>query len=312
MNRRVLVTGGTGFIGRQTVAPLVERDFDVWLTSRGPLPPDVSALAAREPGRIHHRVIDLLAADGPASVIAEIRPTHLLHLAWDTRHGLFWTSPENDAWVAASRRLLEAFAHGGGRRFVGAGTCVEYAPVDHPISEASGVLHATTPYGRAKLAFRQRLQEVAAQSGISTAWGRVFHLFGPHEQLPRLVPAAIDSMIRGEPFPATPGTQIRDYSCVVDVAAAFAAILDSDLEGDVNVASGVPSTVASVLQSLGGIIGRPDLLRLGALSPPPHDVPVLAADATRLRTHFAGLFPVPLEDRLREMVEWWQRHRASG
>lgn len=310
MNRRALITGGTGFIGRQTVAPLIERGFDVWLTSRGPLPADLSTLAAREPGRVHHCVIDLLAPDSPASVIQQVRPTHLLHLAWETRHGLFWTSPENDAWVAASRRLLEAFIHGGGRRFVGAGTCVEYAPADHLLSETRGVLHPTTPYGLAKLAFRHRLREVADQFGISAAWGRVFHLFGPHEQLPRLVPAAIDAMIRGEPFPATPGTQIRDYSSVVDVAAAFAAILDSNLEGDVNVASGVPTTVASVLHRIADIIGRPDLLRLGALSPPPHDVPVLAADATRLRKHFVGLFPAPLEDRLQEMVEWWRRCRA--
>jgi nucleoside-diphosphate-sugar epimerase len=308
MTRRVLVTGGTGFIGRQTVAPLVERGFEVWLTSRGGLPEDLIECARRHPGRIHHRMADLLQPEVPAALIDEIHPSHILHLAWDTRHGLFWSSPENEAWVAASERLLRAFADRGGQRIVAAGTCVEYAPISHPVSEASGILEPGTPYGRAKIAFRARLREAAERQGLRTAWGRIFHLFGPHERLPRLVPAAIDALLRGDPFLATTGTQVRDYSCVVDVATAFVAILDSDFEGDINVASGVPSTVAGILRCIGDIAGRPDLVRLGVIPSQPHDPPVLAADTTRLQSLFKGLFPVSLETRLREMVDWWLQH----
>lgn len=306
MTRRVLVTGGTGFIGRQTVAPLVERGFEVWLTSRDPWPRDLAELADRYPGSIHHRVADLLRPEVAAALIEEVRPSHLLHLAWDTRHGLFWSSPENEAWVTASERLLAAFADRRGQRFVAAGTCVEYAATGRPVSEASGVLDPGSPYGRAKLAFRERLREAAERRGLHTAWGRVFHLFGPYERLPRLVPAAIDALLRGEPFPATAGTQVRDYSSVVDVAAAFVTILDSDFEGDINVASGVPSTVASVLRCIGHVVGRPELIRLGVIPSPAHDPPMLAADTTRLQSRFGSLFPVPLETRLREMVDWWR------
>lgn len=308
MTRRVLVTGGTGFIGRQTVAPLMDRGFDVWLTSRGGLPEDLVKCIRRHPDRIHHRMADLLQPETPAALVKEIQPTHVLHLAWDTRHGLFWTSPENEAWVSASERLLRAFADCGGQRLVAAGTCVEYAAADYPISEAAGTLEPTTPYGRAKLAFRERVREAADRLSLSTAWGRVFHLFGPHEKLPRLVPAAIDSLLRGDSFRATEGTQVRDYSSVVDVATAFAVILDSDFHGDINVASGVPSTVADVLGCIGRIVGRPELIRLGVMPSQPHDPPVLAADATQLRSRFGDLFPVALETRLREMVDWWRRH----
>lgn len=310
--RRVLVTGGTGFIGRQTVAPLVERGFEVWLTSRGGLPEDLARFARRHPGRVHHRVADLLQPDVPAALMDDVRPSHVLHLAWDTRHGLFWTSPENKAWVTASERLLEAFADRGGRRIVAAGTCVEYAVTNHPVSEATGVLDPDTPYGRAKLAFRERLRETTERRGLPSAWGRVFHLFGPHERLPRLVPAAIDALLRGDPFPATAGTQLRDYSSVVDVAAAFVTILDSDFEGDINVACGTPSTVADVLRSIGDIVGRPELVHLGVVPPPPHDPPVLAADTTRLHARFGCLFPISLETRLREMVDWWRDHEIRS
>jgi len=306
MSRRVLVTGGCGFIGRQTVAPLLDRGFEVCLAGRSPLPADMAARVGTSGGRLSHHMVDLLDRDAAALLVERVNPTHLLHLAWDTRQGVFWTSAENDLWADASRRLLEAFMRGGGGRCVAAGTCVEYAPSDGPLSEATAALRPTTPYGMAKLAFRAALVEASNQRGLSAAWGRVFHLFGPHEQPARLVPAAILSLLEGRSFAATAGRQIRDYSSVVDVAAAFVEILDSDLAGDVNVASGSATTVADVLRTIGEIIGRPELVALGRVPAPPHDLPVLTANASMLRSRFPQLFPVGLRTRLCETVEWWR------
>jgi|694.fasta_scaffold29586_8 nucleoside-diphosphate-sugar epimerase len=312
MSRRVLITGGCGFIGRQTIEPLVAGGFEVSLTSRTPPPAEIAERVAARHGRLSHHVVDLLDPAATTALVEQVRPTHLLHLAWDTRHGVFWTSDENQRWVDASCRLLEAFTRCGGARCVAAGTCVEYAPADTPLAEATAVLEPTTPYGRAKLAFRTALVEASIQHGFSAAWGRVFHLFGPHEQPARLVPAAITSLLAGRPFDATAGSQIRDYSSVVDVAAAFAAVLDSTLTGDVNVASGTATSVARVLQIVGEIIGRPELIGLARLPTPPHDVPVLIADASRLRRRFPHLFAVDLEERLSETVEWWRRQSQRG
>lgn len=311
MSRRVLVTGGTGFIGRQTIAPLLGRGFDVCLAGRGAPPADVAELIAASRGRLSHHVVDFLDAGAAAALVEDLRPSHLLHLAWDTRHGLFWTSAENEQWVAASRRLLEAFVRSGGVRFVGAGTCVEYAPTNVPLAEATAVLEPTTPYGRAKLAFRSAVVEASKRHGLSTAWGRVFHLFGPHEQPARLVPAAITSLLDGRPFAATAGNQVRDYSSVVDVAAAFVEVLDSDLSGDVNVASGAATTVADVLRTIGDIIGHAELIGLGRVPTPPHDVPVLVADASRLRGRFPHLFATGLRERLGETVDWWRSRQKT-
>lgn len=306
MSRRVLVTGGTGFIGRQTIAPLLDRGFDVCLTARNAPPAELAQLAAFSQGRISYHVVNLLDAAAATALIQELSPTHLLHLAWDTRHGVFWTSSENEHWVEASHRLLDAFIRHGGFRFIAAGTCAEYASHNAPISEATGGLRPTTPYGRAKLSFRNSVLEASARFGLSSAWGRVFHLFGPHEQPARLIPAAITSLLHGRPFAATAGTQVRDYSSVIDVAAAFVAILDSDLAGDVNVASGVATSVADVLRTVGETIGRPELVHLGSVATPPHEVPVLLADTTRLRGHFHDLFSIGLRERLHETIDWWR------
>lgn len=311
MSRRVLITGGCGFIGRQTIAALVDRGFEVCLAGRSPPPTDLAEQAITSGGVISHRVLDLLEPTAAAAMIAEVRPSHLLHLAWDTRHGLFWTSTDNDRWVAASRRILDAFIRCGGTRFVAAGTCVEYAPADVPLAETTSALAPTTPYGVAKLAFRKALIEASSRDGLSAAWGRVFHLFGPHEHPARLVPGAILSLLEGRRFAATAGRQVRDYSSVVDVAAAFVEILDSDLAGDVNVASGSATTIADVLQTIGETIGRPELIALGEVPTSPSDLPVLTADASRLRGRFPQLFSVAIRERLSETVDWWRQRQRS-
>ena len=124
---RILVTGGSGFLG----APLVER-----LAARGH---EVHAISSRDaprpPGPVTWHRADLLAPEGADSVLERVGPTHLVHLAWITTPGAYWTSLQNLAWVEASLGLARGFLERGGQRFVGAGTCAEYAWDGEPLSE---------------------------------------------------------------------------------------------------------------------------------------------------------------------------------
>src|SRR6202023_1104818 len=95
---RVLLTGATGFIGREIVRPLMATGAEVHTLGRGT--PDA-------PGVSHHP-LDLLGATDFA-VVRDIGATHLVHLAWHPERN-FWTARENLDWVAASLRLFRAFA----------------------------------------------------------------------------------------------------------------------------------------------------------------------------------------------------------
>ncbi len=69
---------------------------------------------------------DLLDGRETEAVLSRVQPTHLLHFAWYTVPGRYWTAPDNLRWTEASLRLLRAFEAHGGRRVVMAGTCAEY------------------------------------------------------------------------------------------------------------------------------------------------------------------------------------------
>ena len=91
----ILVTGGSGFIGHWTLEPLVQRGFDVHIAARRPW---INGI-----GQFHS--VNLLDANESEHLIAHLRPTHILHCAWDVTHGRFWNAPENLDWVAATLRL---------------------------------------------------------------------------------------------------------------------------------------------------------------------------------------------------------------
>src|SRR6516225_8630599 len=115
---RVLVTGASGFIARHAVAVLAEHHDAVHAVD----------LRAGAPAKnvIWHTTTNLLDAAAVDRLIAEIRPTHLLHFAWYAEHGRFWTSPLNLDWVAATVAMFKSFVAAGGKRAVFAGSCAEY------------------------------------------------------------------------------------------------------------------------------------------------------------------------------------------
>jgi nucleoside-diphosphate-sugar epimerase len=302
--RRVLVTGAGGFLGRQTIAPLLARGYEVHAVGRGSAP-EVEQLHA---DGVRWHAGDLLDATAAEDLTREIAPTHLLHFAWYAEHGRFWDSQENVRWLEASLRLLRAFAAGGGRRAVLAGTCAEYDwSVAGRLKEGVTPLAPATLYGQCKQALHQVAESMWASSDSPTlAWGRIFFLYGPHEQSTRLVASVIGALLKGEIAPCSHGLQERDFLHVADVAGAFVALLDSPVGGAVNIGSGENVRIADVVAMVAEICGRRDLLRLGALPARPGEPHELVADVARLGAEVGFVPARTLEQGIRETVAWWR------
>jgi nucleoside-diphosphate-sugar epimerase len=305
---RVLVTGASGFIGRHALAPLLAANHEVHaLGSARP-----AGIAAE--GVQWHR-LDLLDTAAAEQLVTRLRPELLLHLAWDVTPGRFWTAPGNVRWVEASLALMRAFVDAGGRRAVLAGTCAEYdwraLAGGGSVRCREGVtpLVPRTLYGACKHATHLVAAGLAAEHGVELAWGRIFHLYGPGEQPGRLVPAIAQALLRGESVPVSDGGQVRDFSDVRDVAAAFVALLDSEAQGAVNIASGEPVTVCEVIERIVAETGGGELVRWGEIERAAGEPETLLADVSRLRQEVGFRPTIGLVDGLRESVEFW---RAAG
>ena len=299
--KRVLVTSATGFVGRHTLPALLARGYEVHAVARH-APGNVAADGVR------WHAADLLDEAQGARLIAEIAPTDLLHLGWYTEPGKYWAATENLAWVRASLGLLEAFARRGGRRVVLAGTCAEYDWTgDGLCDEARTPLRPATLYGTCKDALRQMVEAYARQAGLSAAWGRIFFLYGPHEYPQRLVAAVIRGLLRRERVPLSHGTQVRDFLYVQDVAEAFAALLESEVTGAVNIASGAGVSLREIVNRIAAELDGHDLVAFGALpAAPAGEPPRLVAAVERLRVEVGWRPRFALDEGLARTIAWWR------
>lgn len=294
--RRVLVTGASGFVGRHAVAALARRGFEVHAVTRGSV--DGAPAAARHS-------VDLLAPEAAERLIREVAPSHLVHLAWYAEPNLFWSSAENVRWVEASLALVRAFGAAGGRRMVLAGTCAEYDWAHGFCSEGVTPLAPATLYGRSKHALHTVVTGLADECGLSSAWARVFFVYGPREHPSRLVAGLVRSLLRGEPARLSEGSQLRDFLHVEDVGEAFAALADCDVKGPVNVGSGDPTSVRAIAELAGELTARPELLHFGAIPMRPGDPPLVLADRRRLATEVGFTPRFTLRAGLEDTIAWW-------
>lgn len=274
--RSILVTGGSGLIGRHAVRALCERGHSVHVVGRG-------ARSSVIDERAQYIQTDMLDTGSRALIAAKANADTLLHLAWETTHGAFWTSPNNLDWLSASLTLMQAFTEAGGRHIIGAGTCVEYAPPERgPCIAGKTPLAPKNLYATSKDAFRRVAETWCAQNGLRFAWGRVFLLTGEGEAHARLIPSIIRSLVAEEEARCSSGKQVRDFMDARDCGAAFASLALGDFQGSINIATGEPVSIGGIAEQIGALMGRPDLVRLGALPDRPGDPPNLWGDASAL------------------------------
>lgn len=298
--KKVIVTGAAGFIGRQTLQPLLERGYEVHAVDLADL--------SREFNEVHWHRLDLGDRAAVTALLAEIKADSLLHFAWFTRHGEYWNSAENFRSHENSTALLQAFIAGGGRRVVAAGTCAEYSWNNEICAETSSPTEPATVYGKCKLAFMKELENLAQEHDLSWAWGRLFFLFGPYENEKRFVASLIKALLAGKQAPCSHGRQIRDFLATTEAGSAFASLLASDVQGAVNIASGQPTSLKEIALLLENFCKAPGKVGFGAIAANANEPAAITAATARLNREVGWHPAQSLEARLQQTVEWWRKH----
>lgn len=301
--KKILVTGGSGFIGRHVLPILLEQGYEVHV---------ISTQIRKENQAIDPKVIwhhaSLFEMDRTEAIVSQVMPTHLIHFAWYTEPVKYWTSDHNIEWVTASLSLLQSIVKHGAKRIVIAGSCAEYNWDYGFCSENFTPLQPKTLYGVCKNAFRSIFESFIEQHRVSAAWGTIFFLYGPHEHPSRFVSSIIRSILQSKPAKCSHGKQIRDFMHVEDVASAFVSLLESDAQGVVNIGTGIPIAMKTVAEKIAILLGREDLLKTGELNPTHREPPLIVADNRRLTSETDWIPQYTIDSGLRQTIDWWKAH----
>lgn len=297
-NKKILVTGGAGYIGSHTCKLLAQQGFEpVTFDNLSKGHSDAVRWGPLEVGDLldPNRIEEVLASHAPAAVV---------HFAGRIEVGESMAQPElyyrNN--VVGTMNLLEMMVRHGVRHFVFSSTCAVYGvPQAVPINEDHPT-NPINPYGRTKLIVEQMLRDIGAAHGISSVCLRYFNAAGAdpdgdlgeaHDPETHLIPLVLDAAlgrrpsitIFGDDYDTPDGTCVRDYIHIEDLAEAHRLALEYLAGGGtsraLNLGTGTGHSVREVVDIAAKISGRPIEAILGERRA--GDPPRLVADPTRAK-----------------------------
>lgn len=260
MKKRILITGATGFVGRQVLKHLMTQDVLVTLVVRD----GKEALFANN--SVVESIIltqDLFAetVEWWAHVLNGVDT--VIHLAWHVQPGKYLNAPENIDCLIGSLNLAKGAAVAGIRRFIGIGTCFEYDLSGGALTVETR-LKPLTPYASAKAALYIALSSWLTKHSIEFSWCRLFYLYGEAEHEHRLAPYVHKQLQNRKIAELTSGKQIRDYLDVSVAGTRIGEIALGTQTGPMNICSGNPVTVREFVENIADKYGTRHLLKFDA------------------------------------------------
>jgi UDP-glucose 4-epimerase len=298
---RVLVTGGTGFIGRAVVAALRERGVPVTVVDREPPDPSWDEGVTVITGDLADQEVCISAF--------ETRPRAVIHLAALTSvlrsvDAPMRTFAEN---VTITQVLLELSRGSGVDQFVLASTNAVVGDVGTATITAELPLRPLTPYGATKAACEMLLSAYSGSYGLATAALRFTNVYGPgmsHKDsfVPRMMRAALSGQgvrVYGD------GLQRRDLVFIDDVVDGVLLALDNRFDGRAIIGSGNSVSVLDMLKTVREVTGA--AVPAEHIEAPPGEMPAVVVDVSASAETLGYRPAVSLKDGLARTWQYFQQ-----
>lgn len=240
---RIAVTGANGFIGRHVINELNSKDVEITALAF----PESTDLPPIDIGKwvffdISKPPVDAFEIMG--------KPDILIHLAWQ---GLphYGSLHHFETELPIQYSFLKQIILQGLKSLVVTGTCFEYGMQNGPLSEDNET-RPNNPYGFAKDSLRKQLEFLQAVQQFNLIWARLFYIYGDGQSESSLLPQLRKAVAAGlSEFNMSRGEQLRDYLPVTEVARQIVLMaLKQQNIGSINVCSGEPQSVRSLLEGL--------------------------------------------------------------
>ncbi|MEW1955826.1 UDP-glucuronic acid decarboxylase family protein [Terrabacter sp. NPDC080008] len=312
--RRVVVTGGAGFLGAWLCRRLLDDGCEVVAVDNlvTGTPAVVEELAT-------HPCFSFVEADVTRVLDVPGHVDQVMHLA-SPASPVHYAALPVETMLVGSQGTMHALdlAQVNGARFVLASTSEVYGdPLVHPQPESYwGNVNPVGPrsvYDEAKRFAEALTTAYRTSRGVDTGIARIFNTYGPGMRTDdgRMIPAFMTQALRGEPITVTgDGSQTRSLCYVTDTVAGLCALAESDHPGPVNLGGDEEISVLELAETVCRLAGSSSPITFVDL---PEDDPRVRRPDTSRAAQLLGWKPqVPAEEGLRRTLEWFEEQLGSA
>jgi nucleoside-diphosphate-sugar epimerase len=312
--KRVLVTGGSGFIGSHLVDQLITEGHEVAVTVR------YGNVMKNERLRHCWDHIQVIEADlrnrGALASIGEFAPELIFHLAAYNHVGQSFTQVEEcfDVNAKGTANLLDTCPDSV-ERFVYMSTSEVYGHQTNVPFIETMCPEPISPYAITKYAgelYCHMKQRIGRKPSVVIT--RAFNTFGPYQSAKAVIPELIISCLKGEPVKTTKGEQTREFNYVSNVVDGLikAAMHEETVEGPINIAAGEEVSISDLVRKIAELTETRSQIEIGALPYRPTEIWRMYADSTRAREVLKWQPTIMLEEGLKRTIAWFREYYRDG
>lgn len=313
-NERVLVTGGSGFIGSHLTRRLVELGADVHT-----LTPTVSSVYPIRLADIRERITlhegNLADRGAMEALVDTVRPARIFHLAAYTHVGKSWQRVDEciQSNIQGTVNLLQALERSPYERFVYMGSSEIYGDIDVPFREDAQP-NPISPYSVAKYGGEMYCRIFAKSQGLPIVMARPFNAYGPAQSPDRVIPEIIVRALKGQDLKMTQGRQTREFNYVEDVAEGLVLLgTAAGIDGELfNLGCGEEVSMRDLATTIHKVMGVDREPLFGALPERPTEIHRMYADSSKLRERLGWAPKYSLEDGLAKTIDWYRAELEKG
>ena len=307
--KKVLITGGTGFIGSNFVNKFLELGDEVNLIVR-PESNFWRIESVKSKTKLH--LVDLTNAEEIERFIGNLRPQIILHFA---TYGAYQGREQDikktiDTNLLGMINLVNACSKISFDCFINTGSSSEYGTKDKPMNE-NDLLEPNNLYGVTKAAATIYCQSLAKKMELPLVTMRPFSVYGYFEEAGRLVPEVIKAYFKDEPPSLGTPSSVRDFVFVEDVIDAYLKAIENihKVKSNIfNIGTGVQSKIGDVAEIVGKIAGSKKEPVYSAIKPNQHEPKNWLADISKARKMLDWSPKHSLQEGLIKTVSWFKEN----
>ena len=308
MSKRVLITGGTGFVGANLVHYLVSHGYDVHLIVR----PDHQAWRIQSiADRITLHICNIQDINDTNKTMQAIRPHWIFHLA---THGAY--SWQRDTYEIINTNfigtvnLVKAGLDVGFDAFVNVGSSSEYGLKDHATSENT-LPEPNSDYAVTKLAATLYCDHIAKSENVNISTLRLYSVYGEYEDFNRLIPQLIIQGMKGHYPPLASPSIARDFIYIEDVIQACMAIIHTSQHGIYNIGTGIQTTLKEAVETVRELLDIEKEPNWESMPNRNWDTSVWYGDITKAKTLLGWEPKYTLVEGLTKTIQWFKERELD-